>query len=310
MNFVINIPFIKIRVYQAQKRHWRFFNDLLFQDSIDGKNIITIDIFFEKIKSKTKYILEKDAISDGQNFFYQDVKGNKVTINWSQLKVNYFKFIIDPNFDLYAFFTFILEPIFIILGAQNNILFLHASGVVKKNQALIFPAWRNTGKTNTILLECKRGSHFLGDDYVILKNKIAYLYPKALNLFSYNFEAFPEVYKYLPLLTILKLKLGIKFKNFLHSLSQSSNGYLSKTFYRLSELAEIATKKRLEAIKLAKAESAANKEEKAGDEHQQAERLDGKVIEFKGETVTKKKIATSLKILKTNVILPKPIRKP
>ena len=76
------------------------------------------------------------------------------------------------------------------------------------------------------------------------------------------------------------------------------------------KLAEIATKKRLEAIKLAKAESAANKEEKAGDEHQQAERLDGKVIEFKGETVTKKKIATSLKILKTNVILPKPIRKP
>src|SRR3989338_524700 len=76
------------------------------------------------------------------------------------------------------------------------------------------------------------------------------------------------------------------------------------------KLAEIATKKRLEAIKLAKAESAANKEEKAGDEHQQAERLDGKVIEFKGETVTKKKIATSLKILKTNVILPKQIRKP
>lgn len=68
-------------------------------------------------------------------------------------------------------------------------------------------------------------------------------------------------------------------------------------------LASIATKKRLAA-------AAEKKETKVGDEHQQAERLDGKVIEFKGETVTKKKIAIALKILKTNVILPKPIRKP
>ncbi len=76
------------------------------------------------------------------------------------------------------------------------------------------------------------------------------------------------------------------------------------------KLAEIATTKRLEAIKKVITAAAEQKETKTGDEHQQAERLDGKVIEFKGETVTKKKIAASLKILKTNVILPKPLRKP
>lgn len=74
-------------------------------------------------------------------------------------------------------------------------------------------------------------------------------------------------------------------------------------------LAVMATKKRLAAIKQVQAAAAEQKEVKTGDEHQQAERLDGKVIEFKGETVTKKKIATRLKIAKTNVILPKPIRK-
>ena len=76
------------------------------------------------------------------------------------------------------------------------------------------------------------------------------------------------------------------------------------------KLAEIATKKRLEQLKQAQVQAASQTEAKVGGQHQQAERLDGKVIEFKSETVTKKKIATSLKILKTNVILPKPIRKP
>lgn len=75
-------------------------------------------------------------------------------------------------------------------------------------------------------------------------------------------------------------------------------------------LAEIATKKRLDERQQVQAAAAEQKETKVGDEHQQAERLDGKVIEFKGETVTKKKIAIALKILKNNVILPKPIRKP
>lgn len=76
------------------------------------------------------------------------------------------------------------------------------------------------------------------------------------------------------------------------------------------KLAEIATKNRLERLEQSRLQAVEQKETKSGDERQQAERLDGKVIEFKGETVTKKKIATKLKILKTSVILPKPIRKP
>ena len=76
------------------------------------------------------------------------------------------------------------------------------------------------------------------------------------------------------------------------------------------KLAEIATAKRLAELKQSQEQAVAAKEEASDDNRQQAERLDGKVIEFKRETVTKKKIATSLKILKTNVILPKLIRKP
>ncbi|MDZ4228699.1 MAG: hypothetical protein U1C50_00420, partial [Patescibacteria group bacterium] len=75
-------------------------------------------------------------------------------------------------------------------------------------------------------------------------------------------------------------------------------------------LAQIATKKRLALAEAAQVQAAVQKAESTDSNRQQAERLDGKVVEFRHETVTKKKIATSLKILKTNVILPKPIRKP
>lgn len=74
-------------------------------------------------------------------------------------------------------------------------------------------------------------------------------------------------------------------------------------------LAVIATAKRVTELKKA-VEAAQEKQAVSTDaDRQQAERLDGKVVEFKSETVTKKKIAASLKIAKTNVILPKPIRK-
>ncbi|PJC66399.1 hypothetical protein CO018_02145 [Candidatus Beckwithbacteria bacterium CG_4_9_14_0_2_um_filter_47_11] len=74
-------------------------------------------------------------------------------------------------------------------------------------------------------------------------------------------------------------------------------------------LAVTATAKRIAELKKA-VETAQEKQAESIDaDRQQAERLDGKVIEFKGETVTKKKIAASLKIAKTNVLLPKPVRK-
>lgn len=76
------------------------------------------------------------------------------------------------------------------------------------------------------------------------------------------------------------------------------------------KLAEIATAKKLAELDQAKVAVKEQKETTKDADRQQAERLDGKVLEFKGETVTKKKIAVKLKILKTNVILPKLIRKP
>lgn len=83
-------------------------------------------------------------------------------------------------------------------------------------------------------------------------------------------------------------------------------------------LGVMATEKRLEDLKKAETELETAKKTHQLESRQQAERLDGKVIELKVKagksgkihgSVTKKEIAKVLKILKTQVVLVKPIKK-
>lgn len=84
------------------------------------------------------------------------------------------------------------------------------------------------------------------------------------------------------------------------------------------KLAVVATKKKLEQLKQAAKELEEAKSQGERQDKQEAERLDGKVIEFKETagkagkihgSITKKEIAKALGILKTNIILQEPIKK-
>lgn len=84
------------------------------------------------------------------------------------------------------------------------------------------------------------------------------------------------------------------------------------------KLGVIATKKKLEQLKQAAKELEEAKSQGERQDKQEAERLDGKVIEFKETagkagkihgSITKKEIAKALGILKTNIILAEPIKK-
>lgn len=84
------------------------------------------------------------------------------------------------------------------------------------------------------------------------------------------------------------------------------------------KLGVIATKKKLKQLKQAAKELEEAKSQGERQDKQEAERLDGKVIEFKETagkagkihgSITKKEIAKALGILKTNIILPEPIKK-
>jgi large subunit ribosomal protein L9 len=83
-------------------------------------------------------------------------------------------------------------------------------------------------------------------------------------------------------------------------------------------LAVIATAKKLADLKQKQAEEQAMKKNEKLQQRQQAERLNGKVVEFKVQagkagkihgSIGKKEIAKELKIMKANIVLDKPIKK-
>ncbi|MEK7513272.1 MAG: 50S ribosomal protein L9 [Patescibacteria group bacterium] len=84
------------------------------------------------------------------------------------------------------------------------------------------------------------------------------------------------------------------------------------------KLAVLATDKKIQEMEQAKKTDVVKKESSQKDDRQAAERVDGKVVELavkagsEGKihgSVTKKEIAKAFKVLKTQVELPKPIKK-
>lgn len=78
-------------------------------------------------------------------------------------------------------------------AAEGRVL-VHASGLVKDGTTYVFPAWRHTGKTNTLLALLRDGGDYLSDDRVwIDRDGTVWGYPLPVNLLPYNAESFPDV---------------------------------------------------------------------------------------------------------------------
>jgi hypothetical protein len=242
MNFEINLPFAVIKVQNATKRHKHFFDELLFTLPKNTPHLITLNLQFKKITVEgERTFVEKDAVFSNNHFFINDTKFYKAQIDFHTFTEDTVSIYADPEFDLYLLFTFILEPLLIIWGAHHAVVFLHASGIAHKKQVSLFTAWRNTGKKNAIIQLCKFGNTFYGDDFCVVKDSYVYVYPKSLNLFSYNLRAFPALFRSLPLGLALRLKITMALKSLLFTCSQVTSGAISKILYRVSELAEIST---------------------------------------------------------------------
>lgn len=71
--------------------------------------------------------------------------------------------------------------------------FVHASSIVKDNNAIIFPARGGVGKTSTLTkLIYEKGWRFLGDDLTIIsKDGTVYLNPKYIQVYPYNLMQTP-----------------------------------------------------------------------------------------------------------------------
>jgi hypothetical protein len=139
----------------------------------------------------------------------------------------------------------------IIWSTHFGVLYLHASAIAKPDgKAILFPAWRTTGKTHLMLRMIDQGYRFLGDDYCTVYGEKAYIYPKSLNLFSYNFKNNTSLYNYFSSGVVLRLKISSMVKGGLRTISKLLSGSLSKVFYRLSELAEVSTNVKVSPAKL------------------------------------------------------------
>jgi len=244
MKFSIELPFSEIVFNNAQKKHKEYFKSLFFTSGkIHAELKYKITVNFRKISLVTdkRLYLEEDTIAWDGNLYILDTKGNKLKLDFDLSENDNFVLSVEPGFDLYFLYNFIIEPLLIIWAAGYYVLYIHSSALWKNGQGYIFPAWRHTGKTSSIFSLTGEKIKFMGDDFCVLYDSKVYLYPKNINIFSYNFETYPWLYSRLPHMLALRIKLSVYLKKLLFWISQRLSGSLSKVFYRLSELTEIST---------------------------------------------------------------------
>jgi len=83
--------------------------------------------------------------------------------------------------------------------ANKGVALIHASGVNINDSSILFPAWRNTGKTNTLLslLLKHPDNYYHSDDRVWVTNSAeVYGYPVKAHLAQFNYDSFPEINRY------------------------------------------------------------------------------------------------------------------
>lgn len=75
---------------------------------------------------------------------------------------------------------------------DNGHALVHGSGVKYNGRTFVFPGWRYTGKTNTMLTLLLDGGDYLGDDRVWLDGDgTVWGYPLEITMTSFNYDPFP-----------------------------------------------------------------------------------------------------------------------
>lgn len=247
----ITLPFCRITLSGEFENHLRFFNEQFFALSLTPEPLITINIECQPVKLPELYTqLESSTAFDGKTIFLFDANGKVISFTPNALGDSKISLTVDPDFDSYYLYNYLLEPIQVIWGAHHGVSFIHASGLYKNQQGILFPAWRNTGKTNIMLSALNQGYGFLGDDYCVVHFNTVFPYPKKINLFSYNIAQYPQLLKKLPVQRQLTISFSMGIKKLLQWLAGSSNGVIAKILHRLAELAEVATNFKLDPHQL------------------------------------------------------------
>jgi len=105
---------------------------------------------------------------------------------------------------------------------QDAAAMIHSSGIKYKDTITLFPAWRHTGKTNTMILLLQQGAQMLSDDRLwIDADGIVYPYYIPANILPYNFMSFPELCSNQSMLNRIRGKSHQMINNFVANRSST-----------------------------------------------------------------------------------------
>ena len=155
-------------------------------------NDLTIRIRFEKDSMTTDdYIVREPVTYDEKGVYIFDREGRKARIDFDAIGNDPCTVACDPDF-YPPFFAILLEYVVYLEALRRKRFFCHASGFVYHGKVILCPAWRNVGKTNTLLNFMYDGAFYLADDWCMLnEDSTAYRVPKRVHLFEYNFVSSP-----------------------------------------------------------------------------------------------------------------------
>lgn len=76
--------------------------------------------------------------------------------------------------------------------AEDGITLIHASGFRHDGEVTLLPAWRHTGKTNTLIPFLQDGGDYLSDDRVWVSSAGDVRgFPVPVNMLPYNYDSYP-----------------------------------------------------------------------------------------------------------------------
>jgi hypothetical protein len=184
-----------------------------FSSNTKPKTNLIVNIGDFKSKNKNCFLVDnKYFVKD--NYFFVDDENWKVEITGlekNSTKVNFFgKKFLNMKYASLAVTDHIILPILQKKLAEKGYFFTHAAGVTKNNKGVLIVGHSHSFKTTITMCMIRKGYEFLGDDFILLKDKKIYSFPRFPSVFFYRTKFKSEE----ELNVIDKIKIRKDYKKF------------------------------------------------------------------------------------------------
>jgi hypothetical protein len=221
VNFIV-VDNTRLKLFDTFYKHYQNFEIVDKPEKID----LIINLGSFDPETRDKYVVAYGNYYVNQNYFYvkkESYKGAEWTFEAIGLEESTTTLNINFNKSGRMFVTGNVIDFFIHFKLLNKSCpLIHASGISKDDNGIIFSGRGGSGKTSIAFEFLKNKFNFLGDNYLVLTNNAILSYPTSLSLFTYNLNQL--IIDNLS----LKEKISIIFKNFIYKLSRGHAKFFTK----------------------------------------------------------------------------------